>query len=80
MWPVDAKIGEAYLDQLKRTKGISAARAKAAQDALNSPSAKTETVAAELEADAKSASSVDAMRLKLLATLIKELAGKKRGN
>ena len=77
VWPADRKVGEAYLDQLKRTKGITAAHAKAAQDALSSPSAKAATVASELETAAKSAAPVDAMRLRLLATLIKDLAGKK---
>jgi hypothetical protein len=72
-WPVHAKVGAAYLDQLERTKGITAARAKSAQDALNSPSAKSGAVAAELENDAKTAAPLDAKRLRLLATLIRDL-------
>jgi hypothetical protein len=80
VWPVDRKVGAAYLDQLKRTNGITATKAKATQDALNSPSAKSAAVATELENDAKTAAPIDAKRLRLLATLIKDLAGKKAGN
>jgi hypothetical protein len=78
-WPVDRKIGEAYLDQLKRTKGITPDRVKAVQDALSSPSAKSEAVSAALENDAKTAAPLDAMRIRLLATLIKDLATKHTG-
>ena len=73
-------MGAAYLDQLKRTNGITAAKARVAQDALNAPSAKSEAVASELENDAKTAAPIDAKRLRLLATLIKDLAGKKGAN
>jgi hypothetical protein len=78
VWPVHPKVGAAYLDQLKRTNGINAARAKAAQDALTSPSAKSEAVATELENDAKTAAALDAKRLRLLATLIRDLTAARR--
>jgi len=78
-------VARSYLDQLNRSKGISAARAKAVVDGLdkvdelrtgkerNAAAAleALDAVAAQLAADAKAASGRDAMRLQALSDTLK---------
>ncbi|MGE0864782.1 MAG: LVIVD repeat-containing protein [Vicinamibacterales bacterium] len=78
-------VARSYLDQLNRSKGISAARAKAVVDGLdkvdelrtgkerNAAAAleALDAVAAQLAADAKAASGRDAMRLQALSETLK---------
>jgi len=67
-WPAHASVGRAYLDQLTRSKAISAERAAAVKSAIGR---QNETVAAQLEQDAASAPPQDALRLKSLATVLR---------
>ncbi len=85
-------VAKSYLDQLNRTKGISAERAKAVNDNLakvddlrtgkerNAASALEglEAVAAQLAADAVAASGRDAMRLRALSDTLKGRAARLR--
>ena len=76
-------VARAYLDQLNRSKGISAARAAEVKSALDKadktrpgPNSKAaldsiDAVATSVEADAAGASGRDAMRLKALAATMK---------
>jgi hypothetical protein len=78
-------VAKAYLDQLARNNAISAERAKAVRDNLakvdelrtgkekNAPAAldALTAVAAQVEADAKTKSGRDAMRLTALADTLK---------
>ena len=78
-------VAKSYLDQLNRTKSISAARAKAVSDSLakvdelrtgkerNAAAAleNLDAVAAQLAADAKTAKGRDAMRLQSLSDTLK---------
>jgi hypothetical protein len=91
-WPATSVIARAYLDQLGRTKGISPAKADAVKaalekaDRLKSPSDKGAPAAAEtltslagdLEKDAASAASVDAVRLRSLAATLKGRAERRQ--
>ena len=84
-WPATSVVARAYVDQLNRSKSISAERAKAVRDSLadvdelstgkerNAASAigALETVAAQIENDAKSASGRDAIRMRALADTLK---------
>ena len=84
-WPATTIVARAYLDQLGRTNAISAERAKAVRDNLSkvddlrtgrerSAAATLDAltaVAAQLEADAKTKSGRDAMRLNALAETLK---------
>jgi hypothetical protein len=82
-WPAATVVARAYLDQLNRSKGISAARATEVKSALDKadktkpgPSSKAaldsiDAVAASVEAGATAASARDAMRLKALAATMK---------
>ena len=89
-WAPTSTVARAYLDQLDRTKGISAARAAAVQSALeradriksaadkNAPAVK-ETLtrlANDLERDASSATTNDAKRLESLAATLRGRAEK----
>jgi len=92
VWPATAVVARAYLDQLARTKGIQAERARAVRtameraDDLRSGQDKNaaavveqlEAVARQVEGDAASASGRDAMRLRALAETIKGRAAKLR--
>ncbi len=81
-WPEDAVVARAYLDQLGRSNGISAARAAAVRAALESAErvqagrqrdgravgAQIEALSTQLESDAgKATSSADAKRLRAIA-------------
>ena len=75
-FPPSVAVARAYLDQLTRSNGISAARAAAVKKALSgadkdNPGKATldqlESMAKQLDADAGSASGLDATRLKALA-------------
>jgi hypothetical protein len=84
-WPASSSVAKAYLDQLGRTNGISAERAKAVRDSLSKvdelrtgkerdASARLDAltaVATQVEADAKTKSGRDAMRLTALADTLK---------
>jgi len=92
VWPATSVVARAYLDQLTRTKGIQAERARAVRtamehaDDLRSPQDKNaaavveqlEAVARQVDGDAASASGRDAMRLRALAETIKGRAAKLR--
>jgi hypothetical protein len=78
-WPAVPVVARAYLDQLTRGVGISAARAAAVRRVLDSGDATTRaTVAAELEADANTATGRDAERLRALADVLTNLGGQSR--
>jgi hypothetical protein len=82
-WPAATVVARAYLDQLNRSKGISAARAGEVKSALDradrtkpGPNSKAaldsiDAVATGVETDAAAASGRDAMRLKALAATMK---------
>ena len=85
VWPASSAVAKAYLDQLNRNQGISAARSSAVLSGLskmdslrtgkerNAAEALTalDAVAAQVEGDAKAATGRDAMRLKALAETLK---------
>ena len=91
-WPVNAVVGRSYLDQLTRSRAISASRASTLRVALEradavSPRAagsaeaarQLESLAAEVERDAGAASvSTDARRFRALSALLKAKAGSLR--
>jgi hypothetical protein len=84
-WPATSSVAKAYLDQLGRTNGISAERAKAVRDSLSKvdelrtgkerdAAARLDAltaVATQVEADAKTKTGRDAMRLTALADTLK---------
>ncbi len=84
-WPATSIVAKAYLDQLGRNDAISAERGKAVRDALarvddlrtgkeRDAAARLDAltaVAAQVEADAKTKSGRDAMRLTALADTLK---------
>ncbi len=73
-WPAAPVVGRAYLDQLRRDKGLSADRAGVVKSALDrGDQKKREAVAKQLEQDAGSAEVHDATRLRALAALIRAL-------
>jgi len=92
VWPAAVPVARAYLDQLTRNKAMNADRARAVKSVLdkagdlrtgkerNAAAVLTEldTVAAQLETDAASATGRDAMRLHALAATMKGRAAKLR--
>jgi hypothetical protein len=73
-WPASPVVARAYLDQLTRSNGIPRARAAAVRTALDRrDSNRLEGLAAQLEADAATASGRDAARLRALAATMKAL-------
>ena len=84
-WPATSIVAKAYLDQLGRTNGIAPERARAVRDALAKVDElrtgkerdavgrldALTAVAAQVEADAKSKTGHDAMRLTALADTLK---------
>ena len=84
-FPATVAVARAYLDQLTRTSGISAARTAAVKKALgaadkDNPSKSAleqlDAVAKQLDQDAASASGLDATRLKALASTLHERAAR----
>ncbi len=87
-WPANVVVARAYLDQLNRSKGISASRAAAVKSALDKAEKdkagqgaidQLDSVAKQVEQDAGSASGQDAARLKGLAASMKARAARLRG-
>jgi hypothetical protein len=84
-WPATSTVAKAYLDQLGRNNAISAERAKAVRDTLakvddlrtgkeRDAAARLDALAAvagQIEADAKTKTGRDAMRLTALAETLK---------
>jgi hypothetical protein len=84
-WPTTSVVARAYLDQLSRSKGISAGRAAAVKTAIDKAdrtgtardtgaaavAGELDGLAAQLEADASAAASRDADRLRSLASTMK---------
>jgi hypothetical protein len=90
VWPPSSSVAKAYLDQLNRTKGISAQRAKTVTDVLGKADqlrtgkegsaagtlTALDAAAAQIEGDAKAATGIDQKRLNALAdTLRRRAAG-----
>jgi hypothetical protein len=82
VWPDNALVARAYLDQLARGKAIQPERVKAVGEALeraensrsrNSAAAaeRLETLAGEFERDASAATGADAARMKALAAILR---------
>jgi hypothetical protein len=90
VWPATPVVARAYLDQLTRSKTMQPGRVDAVKSALDSldknhngrekrGAAAQEgvaTVVTELETDAAAASARDAVRLRALASVLKELGGR----
>jgi hypothetical protein len=86
-WPATAVVSRAYLDQLNRSRGISAERAAAVKSAIDKTEKDSaskpavdqlDAVAKQVESDAASASGTDADRLKALAAAMKARAARLR--
>ncbi|PYR63578.1 MAG: hypothetical protein DMF91_03030 [Acidobacteria bacterium] len=78
-WPDSSLVARAYLDQLARSNAIRPDRARAVKTALDhTDAAKDNALAAQLESDAAAASGRDAVRLRSLASTIKNRAAKQR--
>jgi hypothetical protein len=76
-YPASAIVARAYLDQLRRSNAITAARAKAIATALDrSDRAQLEALAAQVQQDAAAASGRDATRLKALGETLKGIGAK----
>jgi len=76
-WPANATVARAYLDQLTRSKAISAERARAANAALGrSDRAQLDALVTALEADAKAAAGADAARIRSLSDIIGKLGAR----
>ena len=74
-WQPSVAVARAYLDQLARTKGISSARASAARSAMDrTDTSRLNAVATELDAEAGSAKTLDAARLRSLAATLRARA------
>jgi hypothetical protein len=92
VWPATSPVARAYLDQLGRTNGIPADRAKAIRAALegadqvrnnrdraaSAAATQLDQLAAQVETDAGAASGVDAKRLRALASTLKGRAARLR--
>jgi hypothetical protein len=93
VWPASAPVALAYVDQLTRSHAIQPERVRAIRTALDradgvrSGDVKGATAAADqldalsrqIDSDAGTASGRDAMRLKSLASTLKQRAAKLRG-
>ena len=91
-WPAASVVALAYVDQLTRSKGIAAERARAVKTALDKADGlrtgqekgaaaildQLDALATQLESDAGAASGPDAARLRSLAATIKGRAAKLR--
>ena len=92
VWQPTSAVAKAYLDQLNRTKGITAQRAKTVTDVLSKADqirtgkegnaaatlTSVEAVATQLEGDARAANGIDQKRLNALADTLKRRAASLR--
>ena len=90
VWPANAAVAKAYIDQLKRTNAIQPERAKAVSAAVDKAESlrsgkdksaaldQLDALAKEIESSASGATGRDADRLKSLAATIKARAAKLR--
>jgi hypothetical protein len=73
VWPAEPVVARAYIDQLTRTQGIQAERARAVTAALTrADQRELDALAAQLERDAAAAAGNDAVRLRLLAANLRK--------
>jgi hypothetical protein len=91
-WPATGTVARAYLDQLTRSKGIGADRARAVRDAVGRADDlrtgkergagrvldQLSSLAAQLDQDAAAATGPDAIRLRLLAGTMRERVARLR--
>ena len=76
-WPADPLVARAYLDQLTRSRAISAARVAAVNAALDrNQAAQLTTVAAQVDRDAAAATGRDRSRLEALASTLRARAAR----
>jgi hypothetical protein len=74
-WAASPVVARAYLDQLTRTKGLTAERVAAVRSAVEGhDKAKLQELAGQLEQGASSASGRDAARIRSLAETLKGLS------
>jgi len=85
VWEPTAAVAKAYMDQLSRSKSISAAQVKTVSDALSKADGKSkaavdqlETLAGQFDADAAKASGLDQKRMKALAETLRGRAARLR--
>ncbi|HKE89670.1 MAG TPA: hypothetical protein VKB45_04985 [Gemmatimonadales bacterium] len=80
VWPASLVVSRAYVDQLERSHGLSAARLQAVRGALSAAEGKTGAArssalnALALQLDKDAATSSDAAKVKTLATQLRDLA------
>ena len=86
-WPASSVVAKAYLDQLNRSKALSADRIRAVRTALDradeaganaSAADQLDQLAAQLDRDARGKNGTDAKRLQALAATLKSRAAKIR--
>jgi hypothetical protein len=81
VWPPSFSLARAYVDQLERSQGLSGARLSAVRQALSSAEtasgAQRRDALARLAAqlDAEASGSVDASKVRTLASAVRDLAG-----
>jgi hypothetical protein len=82
VWEPTAAVAKAYMDQLSRTKSITAAQVKTVSDALGknnrSSADELEKLAGQFDADAAKASGIDQKRKKALAETLRGRAARLR--
>ena len=85
VWEPTAAVAKAYMDQLSRSKSITAAQMKTVNDALSKADGRSkaavdqlETLAGQFDADASKASGVDQKRFKALAETLRGRAARLR--
>ncbi|MBY0496844.1 MAG: hypothetical protein K2Y23_21755 [Cyanobacteria bacterium] len=92
VWPPSSAVAKSYLDQLNRTRGISAQRAKTVTDVLSKADqlrtgkegsaagtlTALDAAAAQIEGDAKAATGIDQKRLNALADTLRRRAASLR--
>jgi hypothetical protein len=82
VWEPTAAVAKAYMDQLSRTKSVTAAQVKTVNDALGknnkSGADELEKLAGQFDTDAAKASGVDQKRMKALAETLRGRAARLR--
>jgi len=85
VWEPTAAVAKAYMDQLSRSKSITAAQMKSVNDALSKADGRSktavdqlETLAGQFDADAAKASGIDLKRFKALAETLRGRAARLR--